>query len=210
MRHYIATDLSGRTHLAPDIDFTHDPVPALNDQVPVLEAVVLNLALLPVAWPCRVFEVESDGRTYSNGPFSLQKQLLRVTKVTEVDAHQVFGPQWRDVKSLLERVETMTEDQFRALEKATPRHENTPGNNAWVQATWTVWSGAMETGREWGADAAVTAVTLPAEMRQWSDEDTESPLVEVALAVMMSDMLDRKDYETLMAPWVKVMGEETA
>jgi hypothetical protein len=114
-----------------------------------------------------------------------------------------FGPNTGIVLDLLDRLESVKPDQLTALAKAWAQTDK--------QALKVAHSGlekAVKSERDWRdqVKAAQNEIAEWAAKRTWR-QPAIPPLADAVAALVLADVLEPEDAETLYAPWAEVVGE---
>ena len=143
-------------------------------------------------WPCRLAVVEPTRAavwTPDPGTLPSKRASWQWRVVAEIDAHQALGPQGREVAAIIDRARMLTTDELRQLGAARGAARDAARDAAWGVAWAAAWAAAR---------AAARAATRDA-----------------ALAASVADLvgqhgLTQEHIDTLMAPWVQVLGTDWA
>ena len=94
-------------------------------------------------WPCVLLEVEAVGRACLDDGYLNKRRVRAARVIRELPAHEAFGPQGREVVSILERTGRLTAKEVERFPAAR--------NAAWGAARNAAWDAAR--------DAAVATLT---------------------------------------------------
>ena len=155
-----------------------------------------------MCWPCRLLRVVPDGRQVRiPEPVSLpsKRAAIRWRVVEELPAWQAFGPQGREIETLLGQVESLTEGQ--TLEMSAARYDARWADQ--YAAQYAAHDAARDAAQEAAQDAVYGAAL-------WGAQDAAQDAVYgaawgAARGLLILD-LEPDVAEILLAPWVSVMG----
>lgn len=85
-------------------------------------------------WPCRLFRIEPVGRAWRNDHLPNKRCCSRLRVVEELPAHEVFGPQGREVAALIERAGRLTKKEAKELAMARDVARDAAWGVAWGAA----------------------------------------------------------------------------
>jgi hypothetical protein len=150
-------------------------------------------------WPCRLFQVEPVGRAIKGTDFPNKRCVSALRVVEELPAWHALGPNGQEVARFIASSWTITPEQTRRLRPP-----------AWVAraAAWDVaWAAAWDAERAAERAAAWDAAWAAA----WDAErgvTWEAAWVArvAAWALVVRDRITPAQFDTLIRPWVAVMG----
>ena len=160
-------------------------------------------------WPWRLLEVAGKPLTE---PDSDGKVAFRqLTVVAERDVAECFGPNGQAVVALLDQVGRLTVGQAEQLYAARSTARYTA---AWYAARSTAWDAARSTAEENAENAAENAARYTAwyTARNAAEYAAEYTARNAATGLVVADLVGRHGLEqhhidTLLQPWVDVMGD---
>jgi len=152
-------------------------------------------------WPCRLFEVEPSGPSWTprSGSLPNKRAATKVRVIRELPAWQVFGPNGEAIVKIIDAFEKLTSVQRAALRDAYYARSY-DFDRAWSVAYRVGLSGRV------GLEAALNALGVL--LGGWVVGDAACGS---ALAVLLRDQIGdeftQAHYNALTMPWAKVMGE---
>lgn len=128
--------------------------------------------------------------------------VLRKTKITDSDLQQTFGPQWREIVTLIRQAEGLTRPQTKLLETARTSvwaatrnvHRDAARTAAWKAARDADRIAAWKECRDAARDAARGSV-----------EPWEAG--EAVAALVVRDLISPEHFDALYGPWGSVFGD---
>ena len=127
--------------------------------------------------------------------------LLRTMEVTDEDLSATFGPQWREIVTLVRQAGSLTSGQAESISAAV---------NAAVNAAWNAaWSAAWNAAGNAAGNAARNAAWNAAGTAAWSAAGTaaRNAAWTAAGALGVRDLISSEHFATLYGPWAPVFGE---
>ena len=147
-----------------------------------------------IKWPCRLLRLEPAGRAVrradDNYPHQRCSLVWRV--VEELPAHEALGPQGTEVAAIIERTPRLTPDEVQALHAALDA------------ARGAAWYAARDAAGYASLDAAREAAWYDARPDAWEVEWYAAQ--DAVRATLVRDLIRPEHYNTLMAPWLSVIG----
>ena len=157
-------------------------------------------------WPARLLLVEPTGAVWTPHPDSFpHKRAAHAWRVTEeLPSWMLFGPQGREVASLIEQADHLTsaqiEDLTAAWDAAYGAAREAAYGAAYGAARDAAWDAAQDAARNVTWFAAWVADRLAA---WYSARDA-------VLGALVADVLDPDTLRLLVGPWERVMGRVIA
>ena len=131
---------------------------------------------------------------------------LRAHPVTDADLEATFGPHWEAIVRLVRRTASLTDEQANALYAVWDAAVDAARSAAWDAAKAAAWYAAW--------DAVETAAWYAArgDARSAAWDAARSAAWDAAKALVVADLvgqhgLTQDHVDTLLAPWVSVMGD---
>lgn len=195
-RYYKAVRPDGRDFHSGTIDYAaalasgevvRHPAPVI---VPLDASTYLSVSVAPadctgMEWPCRLLRVEPVGDVVTCPDIPSKRAVSALRVVEELPAWMALGPNGEAVARLLDRMTTVTTDEWRRL------------TAAWA-AAWAAWDAAWDATKAAARAAARDAARTAAREAAW----------EAALALVVRDHIAPSQYDLLVGPWESVMGTE--
>ena len=142
---------------------------------------------------------DEDGRTKAE-----VLTLMRQIEVSDADLAETFGPNWRLVIAVIRRAAILTPDEMKQLTNPLLEMPYAAFDTAWNSA-WVAASDAARTAEWYSAWNAARCATLARSSR----------VANVSAICVVADLVGRhgltQDHvDTLMKPWVDVLGDNWA
>ena len=151
-------------------------------------------------WPCRLLEVEPAGEVATPEPDERPNKRAGVAfrVARELPATDALGPQGVQVAALIERSRRLAADDLQRLTAEWPAAW-AARDVAWEAATDAARDAARDAAWEAAWEAATDAARDAAWGAAWVARD-------VALALVVRDLISTEDYDTLTLPWRQTIG----
>ena len=174
----------------------------------------LSVATVPtdctgMLWPCRLARVERTRAAVwapNKDDLPHKRASWRWQVVEELDPHLALGPQGADVAAIIARCHTLTPEEVRALSAA----REAAWAAAWGASGWeardAAWAAAWAAAREAAWDAAREAARDAVWAAAWGE--ARDAARDAVRATLVRDLISEAHYQTLMGPWLSVIGGE--
>lgn len=161
---------------------------------------VLHAAATPIDaltggyWPFRLFEVEGEPVAQSG----LHYGFFKLSVIREVENHLALGPQGKEVIALIERAQTLTQDELKEMDAVWTTLSHTAWDYAWAVSD-----------RDFASDTVGCAVTNIKHDAPWDARYVS--VIDAGLALIVRDLIGKGEftqehYDTLSRPWRTVVG----
>jgi hypothetical protein len=181
-----------------------NPVTGSVDAIGYLSLATLATDCTGFRWPCRLFEVEAVGPSWTPhaGSMPNKRAATKVRVIRELPAWQVFGPNGEAIVKIIEAFDKLTPVQRAALRDAYYAR-SFEFNRAWSVAYLDGLS------RRVGLGAARYALRDRLFNRDgwYVDYTAYGAALAVLLRDRIGDEFTQANYNALTMPWAKVMGE---
>ena len=159
-------------------------------------------SLVGGSWPCRLFEVEPLGKVITSPSHPHKVGAHEWSVIRELPAWMALGPNGEAVADLIERARHLTVDEIRGLDAARVAARDAAWHAAWDAVRVAAWYAAWDAVRVAAWDAAWYAVRVAAWDAAWVAAR------DVAIALLVRDLITPEQFDMLYGPWASVMEGE--
>ena len=165
------------------------------DATGYLSASTVETGCTGLQWPARLLSVEPVGDVWTPHPdkFPHKRAAHAWRVIGELPAWRLFGPQGREVETLLGQIGSLTE--YQTLEMSA----------AWDAA----WDAARDAARDVALDAVRNAARNAARYSAWDDVALNAARYsawDAVIGLLAKDLIPVEDFRTLTGPWEQIMG----